>query len=185
MTTGFLQENFAERIGGNQFGKDDTVYKFEKIKRAKRAAMDANPGTELIDMGVGEPDEPAFPMVVDSLKEEAGKAENRFYTDNGLDEFVLSAQRYMRDQYGVDLATSQINHSIGSKSALSLLPSCFVNPGDICIMTTPGYPVVGTWSKYIGGEVVNLPLTKENGFFPNLETLSDDERKRDKLLYLN
>ena len=45
----YLQENFAERIGGNQFGKDTTIYKFEKIKRAKRAAMAANPGTEIID----------------------------------------------------------------------------------------------------------------------------------------
>ncbi|MCH2174736.1 MAG: LL-diaminopimelate aminotransferase [Lentisphaeria bacterium] len=186
MSESFLQEQFAERIGGNRFGKDDTIYKFEKIKRAKRAAIEANPGVELIDMGVGEPDEPAFPIVVETLKEEAGKAENRFYTDNGIAEFKSAAQRYMEKQYSVSLdADKHINHSIGSKSALSLIPAAFINPGDICIMTTPGYPVLGTWSKYLGGEVVNLPLLKENNFFPDLTTLTDDQRKRAKLLYLN
>ena len=55
---------FAERIGGVNYGKDTAIYKFEKIKRAKKAALDANPGAEIIDMGVGEPDEMAFPEVV-------------------------------------------------------------------------------------------------------------------------
>ena len=185
MSEHFLQSKFAKRIGGDQFGKDDTIYKFEKIKRAKRAAMQENPGLELIDMGVGEPDEPAFPIVVETLAKEAGKPENRYYTDNGIDIFKLSVQNYMKNQYHVELPLSQINHSIGSKSALSLLPACFINPGDICIMTTPGYPVLGTWSTYLGGEVVNLPLLKENGFFPDLESLTADQRQRAKLLYLN
>ncbi len=57
----YIQSLFAERVGGNQFGKDTTVYKFEKIKRAKKAALDQNPGKELFDLGVGEPDEMAFP----------------------------------------------------------------------------------------------------------------------------
>jgi LL-diaminopimelate aminotransferase len=186
MSESFLQGNIAERLGGNQFGKDDTIYKFEKIKRAKRAAMDSNPGELLIDMGVGEPDEPAFPIVVETLKSEAGKSSNRFYTDNGIMSFRLSAQKYMKRTYGVDLEPeTQINHAVGSKSALSLIPSCFINPGDISIMTIPGYPVMGTWTKYLGGEVVNLPLLNENGFFPDLETLTEDQRKRAKLLYLN
>ena len=52
----FVQGLFAERIGGSGFGKGTVLYKFEKIKRAKREAMAKNPGVELIDMGVGEPD---------------------------------------------------------------------------------------------------------------------------------
>lgn len=186
MNDNFIQEMISQRLGGNQFGKKDTIYKFEKIKRAKRAAMEANPGKKLIDMGVGEPDEPAFPIVVETLCKEAGRPSNRFYTDNGIMTFRNAAKMYMKKIYNVDLdAQSQINHVIGSKSALSLLPSCFINPGDICIMTIPGYPVMGTWSAYLGGEVVNLPLLKENGFFPDLETLTDDQKKRAKLLYLN
>ncbi len=182
----YLQLNFADRIGGNRFGKDTTIYKFEKIKRAKRAAMAANPGKTLIDMGVGEPDDMAFPGVVAKLAEEAANWENRIYADNGIGEFKAAAVRYMSSLYGVELdAENEVCHAIGSKSALSLLPACFINPGDITIMTIPGYPVMGTWTKYLGGEVVNLPLLEENGFMPDLESLTADQRKRAKLLYLN
>ena len=51
----YIQQLFAERLGGNDFGKDTKIYKFEKIKRAKRAAMEANPDKELFDLGVGDP----------------------------------------------------------------------------------------------------------------------------------
>ena len=186
MTESYLQENFAERIGGNMYGKDTTIYKFEKIKRAKKAAMEANPGLPIIDMGVGEPDEGAFPQVVEALKEEAGKWENRTYADNGIAEFKDAVVRYMDALFGVKLdAATDVVHAIGSKSALSLLPAVFINPGDITIMTVPGYPVMGTWTKYLGGEVVNLPLTTENGYLPDLDSLTADQKKRAKLLYLN
>ena len=182
----FLQQNFAARIGGSNFGKDTKIYKFEKIKRAKRAAAAENPGVELIDMGVGEPDDMAFPSVVAKLTEEAAKWENRTYADNGCAEFKAAAARYMKALYGVELdPDTQIVHAIGSKSALTLLPSCFINPGDISILTVPGYGVLGTWTEYLGGEVVKLPLLEENGFLPDLDSLTADQRKRAKLLYLN
>lgn len=186
MPESFLQGNFAERIGGRQFGQDDVIYKFEKIKRAKQAATAANPDVELIDMGVGEPDQAAFPEVVQALCREAGQWENRTYTDNGIPEFRQAVGRYMQSLYGVELDPDRhVNHCVGAKSALSLLPAAFINPGDISILTIPGYPVLGTWTKYLGGEVVELPLAKGHGFFPQLETLTAEQRQRAKLLYLN
>ncbi|MFA7185524.1 MAG: LL-diaminopimelate aminotransferase, partial [Victivallales bacterium] len=157
-----------------------------KIKRLNRAAQAANPAVKLIDMGVGEPDEAAFPEVIEVLNKEARNWENRTYTDNGISEFTHAAAKYMKELYNVDIdPDTEIVHAIGSKSALSLLPACFINPGDVCIMTVPGYPVMGTWSKYFQGEVVNLPLLEENGFLPDLDSLTADQRKRAKLLYLN
>ena len=186
MTDSYLQSNFAERIGGAMFGKDTTIYKFEKIKRAKKAALAANPDAKIIDMGVGEPDDMAFPEAVNALCEESKKWENRTYTDNGIDEFKIAAADYMKELYSVDIdSDSEICHSIGSKPALALIPACFINPGDISIMTVPGYPVMGTWTEYFQGEVVNLPLLEENGFMPDLTSLTADQKKRAKLLYLN
>lgn len=187
MSESYIQSLFAERIGGNKFGKDTTIYKFEKIKRAKRAALEANPGKELFDMGVGEPDEMAFPEVLQALKEEASKPENRGYTDNGIDAFKQTAANYMANVFGVKGLDPDvhINHTIGAKPGLAMFPLIFINPGDVVLMTVPGYPVMGTHSHYIGGEVFNIELKEENGFLPDLKNIDADILKRSKILYLN
>ena len=183
----YIQKLFADRLGGNTFGKNTKIYKFEKIKRSKRAAMDENPNKELFDLGVGEPDEMAFPEVIKTLQLEAEKPENRGYTDNGIQEFKSAAVNYMEKVFGVKGLdpNKHVNHTIGSKSGLAMLPSIFINPGDITLMTVPGYPVMGTHTQYLGGEVVNLPLTKKNSFLPDLKSITSDVAKRAKLLYLN
>jgi len=187
MSSDYLQNLFAERIGGKLYGKDTAVYKFEKIKRAKRAALAANPGAELIDMGVGEPDEMAFPDCVDALAKAAGKPGNRTYADNGGAVFKEAAARWMQNVCGVsglDPAT-QIVHSIGSKAALSILPACLINPGDVALMTTPGYPVFGTHAQYYGGEVYNFPLLEKNQFLPDLNSVPAEKLRRAKTLVIN
>ena len=183
----YVQNMFANRLGGNNFGKDTKIYKFEKIKRAKRAAMEANPDKELFDLGVGEPDEMAFPEVIKTLQQEAEKPENRGYTDNGIQDFKDAAIKYMENVFGVKGLDpdKHVNHTIGSKPGLAMLPSIFINPGNITLMTVPGYPVMGTHTQYLGGEVVNLPLTKENKFLPDLKSIPQDIAKRTKLLYIN
>ena len=182
----FMENLISDRLGGKMFGKDTTIYKFEKIKRAKRAAVKDNPGVELIDMGVGEPDAMAHDEVVKVLQLESTKKENRFYSDNGIDEFKNAAANYMKKRFGVELDhNTQVNHCIGSKPALALLPIALINPGDVALMTVPGYPVSGTTTKYLGGEVYNLPLLHENNFLPVLENIPADILKRAKFLYMN
>jgi LL-diaminopimelate aminotransferase len=187
MSDSYIQELFAERIGGNQYGKSTAIYKFEKIKRAKKAAKAAKPDVDLIDMGVGEPDEMAFPIVVKALQDAAAQPENRGYADNGGDEFKAAAAQYMSDVFGVkdiDPAT-EVVHSIGSKTALSMIPACFINPGDVVLMTVPGYPVLGTHAKYLGGEVYNMPLKEENNFLPELDAVPADVVAKAKIMVLN
>ena len=183
----YIQSLFSDHIGGNQFGKDTKIYKFEKIKRAKRAALDANPGKELFDLGVGEPDEMADPGVVKALQLEAEKPENRGYTDNGIDEFKVAACKYMENIFGVQGLdpAKHINHLNGSKPGLAMTPAVFINPGDVILMTVPGYPVMGTHAQYLGGEVVNLPLTEKNNFLPDLKSVDSGTLDRTKILYLN
>ena len=66
-----------------------------------------------------------------------------------------------------------------------MLPACFINPGDITLMTVPGYPVAGTHTRYYGGSVFRLPLLAENDFFPDFSQLSPDIWQKTKLLVLN
>jgi LL-diaminopimelate aminotransferase len=183
----YIQGIFSERIGGSGFGKDTKIYKFEKIKRAKAAARVAHPKTELLDFGVGEPDEMAPNVVVEALRIEAGKAENRGYADNGIQELKEGAVRYMERVYGVKGLdpVREVIHSIGSKPALAMLPDAFINSGDVTLMTVPGYPVLALHTRWCGGDVVNLPLTEEKGFLPDLDSVPGDVLKKAKLLYLN
>ncbi len=186
MSDSYIQKLFAERIGGANYGKGTAIYKFEKIKRAKAAAKKAKPDVDLIDMGVGEPDEMAFPQVLDALNEAARRPENRGYADNGGPSFKHAAAKYMKEQFGVGLdPDTEVLHTIGSKSALSILPACFVNERDIVLMTTPGYPVFGTHAKYYGGEVFNIPLKPENNFLPNLDAIPEDALRRAKAIVVN
>ncbi|RKQ35628.1 LL-diaminopimelate aminotransferase [Oceanobacillus halophilus] len=186
-TKDYIQQLFAKRIGGSNFGLGEEIYKFEIIKRAKKEAIESNPAMELIDLGVGEPDSMADQVVRDRLIEEVSKPENRFYADNGIETFKKAAASYMSNVFGVkDLdPETEINHAIGSKSALSMIPTAFINPGDITIMPTPNYPIIGTHTEYLGGKVVYLPLMEEHHFLPKLDILPASILEKAKLLYLN
>src|SRR5436190_3728591 len=182
----WFQSLFAERIGGASYGKGTEIYKFEKIKRAKRAVLAAHPERELLDFGIGENDEMADPLVREVGKREIDKLENRGYADNGIQAFKDAAAGFMKKVFGVSLdPATEINHALGSKPALAMLPAAFINPGDVTLMTVPGYPVAGTHTKYYGGEVYNLPLREENGFYPDLGGIPADIRRRAKLLVIN
>jgi LL-diaminopimelate aminotransferase len=149
--------------------------------------MANHPGGEIIDLGVGEPDEMAFPEVVETLSAEARKLENRGYADNGDAVLKEAAARYLEKVCAVKGINSEteVLHSIGSKAALSILPAVLINPGDYVLMTTPGYPVFGTHSKYYGGLVHNLPLTESNQFLPDLYSVPSDVLQKAKVLVLN
>src|SRR5271155_177674 len=186
MHESYIHDLFAERIGGKRYGKDTAIYKFEKIKRAKRAAKEANPDAELFDLGVGEPDAMADAGIVEMLRAEVRKPENRGYADNGDAVLKEAAANYMRKVCGVPIdPETQVVHSIGSKAALSILPAALINPGDVVLMTVPGYPVFGTHSKYYGGVVHNLPLREENNFLPDLKGIPAEVLAKAKVLVLN
>lgn len=186
MSVPYFQELFADRIGGARYGMGTEIYKFEKIKRAKRQALADFPDRQLLDFGIGENDSMAPENVRQRMAEEIQRPENRGYADNGIADFKQAVARFMQRTFGVELdATREVNHCIGSKTALAMLPACFINPGDITLMTVPGYPVAGTHTRYYGGSVFELPLRAENNFFPDLDSIPLDIRQRAKLLVLN
>ena len=182
----WFQSLFADRIGGANYGKSNKIYKFEKIKRAKRAALAAHPERKLLDFGIGENDDMAAPLVRESLKREVDKVENRGYADNGIAAYKEAAAEFMQKVFGVTLdPATEINHCIGSKPAYAMLPAVFINPGDITLMTVPGYPVAGTHTEYYGGKVHRLPLLQENNFYPDLDNIPKDVCEKAKLLVIN
>ncbi len=185
MSDPYFQKLFADRIGGANYGKGTAIYKFEKIKRAKRQALADHPERMLIDFGIGENDEMAPPQVRAVMAEAINQPANRGYADNGTAGYRQAVARFMQRNFGVELdPAKEINHCIGSKTALAMLPAAFINPGDITLMTVPGYPVAGTHTKYYGGSVHALPLTAQNDFLPDLESIPPAVLERAKLLVL-
>lgn len=177
---------YAQRIGGEQFGTSTEIYKFEKIKRAKAKVRKTDPDLEILDFGVGEPDRMAPEVIREALKREVDKPGNRGYADNGVAEFKQAAADYMKRFFDVDLdPEAEINHCIGIKPALAMLPLAFVDPGDVVFQTVPGYPVMATHATYLGGEAVNIPLCAENGFLPDLKAIDPALADRCKLFYIN
>jgi LL-diaminopimelate aminotransferase len=185
MSDPYFQSLFADRIGGANYGKGTAIYKFEKIKRAKRKALADHPERKLLDFGIGENDAMADEKVRRTMADEINRPENRGYADNGIAAFKEAAARLMQREFGVALdPVAEVNHCIGSKTALAMLPACFINLGDITLMTVPGYPVAGTHTAYYGGIVYKLPLLAENDFFPDLEAIPADVARKAKLLVL-
>ncbi|WP_432408212.1 LL-diaminopimelate aminotransferase [Wukongibacter sp. M2B1] len=183
----YINDMIADRFRDKSFDIAKEDYKFIKIKHAKNDIRARYPAIELIDLGIGEPDSPADSKVVEVLCNEAGKPENRWYSDNGIPEFQEAAVKYLSKVYGVpDIDPyHEVLHGIGAKSILSMLPSCFINPGDITITTIPSYPIISTHTKYLGGVVYGLPLKKSNNFYPDFSNIPNIILYRSKLLYIN
>ncbi len=186
MSDPYFQKLFARRIGGSEYGKSSDIYKFEKIKRAKRRAISEHPERALIDFGIGENDEMAPEPVRRVMAREIDRPENRGYADNGVAAFKEAVARFMQREFQVELdPVREVNHCIGSKTALAMLPATLIDPGDVTLMTVPGYPVAGTHTRYYGGEVYKLPLRAEHGFLPDLDAVPADVLRRAKLMVLN
>lgn len=178
---------FAERLGGAHFGRTNQTFKFTLIEDAKRAFKAKNPNIKVIDMGVGEPEERAPEQVIEKLYSEAQLRENRIYSNNGSADFKRAAARYLNRILNLKFdSESEIVHCIGTKSALAVCPLIFVNAGECVITTSPGYPVLPTMVRWLGGECIALPLKAENAFLPELSLLEKVARERHpKLLLLN
>ncbi|SCY52430.1 LL-diaminopimelate aminotransferase [Alkaliphilus peptidifermentans] len=184
---GIVSDLIADRFRDHSFDIAKQDYKFMRIKTAKDEIRKKYPDIELIDMGIGEPDLQADEEVIDILCQEAGKLENRCYADNGILEFQKAAAHYLDEVFGVkDLNPhNEILHGVGAKSILSMIPLCFINPGDITLTTLPSYPIIATHTKYLGGVVYGLPLTKANSFYPEFSNILNVILYRSKLLYIN
>ena len=179
------QSLFAERIGGIQLrqGPRSPVREDQAPNGPSSPPIPNEPSSTSVSAN----DDMADPKVREVMKTQVDRLDNRGYADNGIAAFKEAAARFMKRQFGVPLdPVTEINHAIGSKPALAMLPACFINPGDVTLaLTVPGYPDRRHPYEYYGGDVHSLPLTAENDFFPDLAGIPADIKKRAKLLVIN
>ncbi len=160
-------------------------YLFAEIDRLKREV--AARGVDLINLGIGDPDTPTPPHIVEALRRSAGNPANHRYPDyEGLLSFRQAAARWMQSRYGVavDPATEVVS-LIGSKEGIANTAVAFVDPDDVVLVPDPGYPVYHIGTQFNGGTTYRMPLRRENGFLPDLRAIPDEVARRAKLLWLN
>lgn len=160
-------------------------YLFARISRLiaeKRAA-----GVDVISLGIGDPDLPTPAHILDALKEASDDPANHRYPESdGLPEFRRSIARWYENRHGVILDPDrEVVPLIGSKEGIAHFPLCLINPGDVSLITDPGYPVYEVATMFAGGETVKLPLAEEDGWLPRLDDISADVAARAKILWLN
>lgn len=161
-------------------------YLFGEIARLKAKAIAE--GRDLIDLGIGDPDQPTPAPIIEKLCEAALDPNTHRYdeTEAGWTPFLETVTRWYKKRFGVDIdPKSEAMLLIGSKEGLAHFAWAMTDPGDIALVPDPGYTVYKVNTLLAGGEPVAMPLLEENGFLPDLTAIPTDIARRAKVIYLN
>jgi len=160
-------------------------YLFAEIDRQKTAAR--RRGVDLIDFGIGDPDMPTPANIVEAAREAVtDPACHRYPAGAGSQLFLDAASAWMKDQFGVETGEDiSLASVIGTKEGLAHVPLFFCNPGDIVLVPNPGYPVYRASAILADAIPIDLPLLPENGFLPDLSSVSGEVLGRARMIFLN
>lgn len=160
-------------------------YLFAEIDR-KIAEAKAK-GADVISLGIGDPDTPTLPPVVEAMHKAIDNPANHDYPPyNGTASFRKTACEWMKNRFGVELdADTEMLANIGSKEAIAHVFFAFVDKGDYTLIPDPGYPVYKNATIFAGGTPFSMPLLEENGYLPDFDKIPEDVAKKAKLMFLN
>lgn len=160
-------------------------YLFAAIDEMKQKAIAR--GVDIINLGIGDPDLPTPAPIIERLKQAAADPKNHQYPSyEGLPSFRKAVADWYRKRFGVTLdPASEVLTLIGSKEGIGHVPLAFVDPGDVVLVPSPGYPVYPVATGFAGGTSHLMPLLKKNGFLPDLGAVPRDAARKAKLMFLN
>jgi LL-diaminopimelate aminotransferase len=160
-------------------------YLFIEIDKKKKAAIEK--GVDIISLGVGDPDLATPDLIIEALYKAAkDKANHQYPFGAGLMKFRESVAKWFLPRFGVGLdPTDEVVALIGSKEGIGHLPLGILNPGDICLMPSPGYPVYHAGTLFAGGVSYFMPLLEKNAFLPDLDAIPAEVLQHTKLLWVN
>jgi LL-diaminopimelate aminotransferase len=160
-------------------------YLFQEIDRLK--AELTSKGVDVINLGVGDPDLPTPPHIIERLSAAALDPANHQYPSySGMNDFRVSVAGWYKRRFGVELdPPGEVLTLIGSKEGIAHLPLAIIDPGDLALVPSPAYPVYHVATMFAGGESYFMPLVKENGFLPDLDAIPCDVAKRARVIFVN
>ena len=160
-------------------------YAFAQLERKiaeKRAA-----GVDVISLGIGDPDRPTPPLIVEAMQEAVSEPETHQYPSNrGREDFRGAVRDFYERRFDVALDPErEIIPAIGAKEAIFNLNLAFLDPGDYALAADPGYPVYTGGPWLAGAEPVLMALEPERGFVPDLDAIDAEVARGRKLMFLN
>ncbi|HJR76883.1 MAG TPA: LL-diaminopimelate aminotransferase [Nitrospiraceae bacterium] len=160
-------------------------YLFAAIDKMKQEAI--RRGVDIINLGIGDPDLPTPSPIIETLRKAAGEPKHHQYPSyEGMASFRAAVADWYQRRFRVTLdPVSEVLTLIGSKEGIGHVPLAFVDPGDVVLVPSPGYPVYPVGTSFAGGVSHIMPLTKQNGFLPDLDAIPKDIARKAKLMWLN
>jgi len=170
---------YAERI------RTLPPYLFAAIDEMKQQAVAR--GVDIINLGIGDPDLPTPDPILERMQQAVTDPQHHQYpSSNGMLSFRTAVAGWYQRRFNVTVdPKSEVVTLIGSKEGIGHVPMAFIDPGDVVLVPSPGYPVYPVSASFAGGIAHEMPLLKQNGFLPDLDAIPTDVARKAKLMFLN
>ena len=170
---------YAERI------RTLPPYLFAAIDEMKQQAVAR--GVDIINLGIGDPDLPTPDPILERMQKAVTDPQHHQYpSSSGMLSFRTAVAGWYKRRFNVTLdPKSEVVTLIGSKEGIGHVPMAFIDPGDVVLVPSPGYPVYPVSASFAGGIAHEMPLLKQNGFLPDLDAIPPDMARKAKLMFLN
>lgn len=144
-------------------------------------------GETVINLGIGNPDNPPHPAVLDVLSDESQKLGNHGYQSyKGIPELREAFSLWYKKYYNTNLnPESEILPLMGSKEGIMHISMAYLNPGDSVLVPDPGYPTYSSVSNLCGANIINYDLKEDNGWLPDLSNIEGSELEKVKIMWIN
>jgi len=170
----------AERI------KQLPPYLFKEIDQKKKAI--AATGVDIIDLGIGDPDLPTPPHIIEAMVQAVREPANHHYPSySGMEDFKIAIAKWYEERFFSHtlIQKSEVIALIGAKEGIANFSLAFLNPGDCALIPAPAYPVYNSGTHFAGGSPYVLPLYKENNFLPDIASVPEEIAHTATILWLN
>ncbi len=157
------------------------------VEISKKIAEKRAKGEDVISLGIGDPDIPTPPHVIQRLCQAAQDPKNHRYPESeGLPEFRRAIAQWYETRFGITLNPDrEVLPLIGAKEGIGHIALCFIDPGDTALVPDPAYPVYSIGTMFAGGSSHYMPLKEENDFLTDLESVPPEIAQRAKILWIN
>ena len=164
-----------------------SVKEYYFSKKLREVAQLQQQGKPILNMGIGSPDLPPHPAVVQALDQGMSHPRAHMYQSyQGLPELRQGIAEFYQRSYGVSLHyENEVLPLMGSKEGIMHISMAFLNPGDEVLIPNPGYPTYSSVSQLVQAKPIFYALKKENNWQPDFEALEALDTQNIKLMWLN